>query len=472
MNIFARIFGNTSSGFDKEKIRKVIIIRVFSYLAMISLIVFGTLRLVAGENTAAIFDYSIFTIIFLNFLFHIIAKKIKTPAYIVVSLVFILMLGIFLVIGKGGTGLYWYYIFPLFSIFLLGNKSGITYSLSLLAITIYFLIFPPEFAIRYPDGIITRIVFTYLLVLGLTATYEYVRYKTRKAFVKMYEEKSKYLDETIQQKEEILSINEVITEQKQKLESSYEYINNSINYAKVIQKSLLTKKELIEKFIPGKYFLYFKPKDIVSGDFYYVNEIDNSLIFAIADCTGHGVAGGFITMLAITHLHRILTDVKVKNPGLALNFLREKIKGNFHDFGSNSKTGLDIALCSVNLDTNELLYAGAYLPLVILRNNEIIEHKGTKNPIGFYPKEVDFETQSVKLQKGDIIYLFSDGYLDQIGGEANRKFSKSKFLTLLNEIKDFPMEKQKKYIDAIINKWKGNNKQIDDMSVLGIRWEN
>ncbi len=477
MAVWNLITGNFSDEYDKEHVRKTVTVNLFSLLAILSLLIFGTLRLKAGEMTAAFTDYGILTIILINFVYLRISKNIKVSAQVVVVLVFILMMAIFLIIGKNGTGLYWYYIFPLFSIFLLGNIWGGIYSALLMIITAYLLKNPPEFAIEYPQEIFGRVIFTYTLVLLLTIIYENVREKTRKAFVKMYSEKSEYLEETLLQKEEIMAINEqldserkTLAQRTQELEEINQHVTDSINYAKIIQDALLTKPEIIEALLPDEHFILFKPKEIVSGDFYYVNKIDNNLIFAAADCTGHGVAGGFITMLGITHLHRIIKDKRIANPADALELLRERIKGNFKSFGSENKSGLDIALCVIDTNTNILQYAGAYNPLFIFRDDELLEYQATRNPIGFYPKEIPFKSVEIQLQNDDMIYVFSDGYYDQVN-ENNRKYKKSRFKDYLHQIHQLPAIQQKEKLEAEFNAWKGSKPQIDDITVMGMRWK-
>ena len=160
----------------------------------------------------------------------------------------------------------------------------------------------------------------------------------------------------------------------------------------------------------------------MSGDFYYVNKIDKNIVIAVADCTGHGVAGGLLTMLGITYLHEVIKHEKTHNPGQILNILRKRFKRTFKTFGSISSNGLDIALCIYNKDTNVLQYSGANNPLWIVRKNNLIEYKATKNPIGYYPNELQFATHEIIPEPNDTFYLFSDGYKDQFGGEDNSKF--------------------------------------------------
>ncbi|NPA44989.1 MAG: SpoIIE family protein phosphatase, partial [Chlorobi bacterium] len=261
---------------------------------------------------------------------------------------------------------------------------------------------------------------------------------------------------------------------KEKAEATLKHLNDSINYSKYIQDSLLPLDSFLEENIPGEYFVYYKPKETIGGDFYYVNKVQDYLILAVADCTGHGVPGALITMLGITFLNDIVERNLVENTGEALNFLRKRIKTTFRSYGSNlqNKNGLDIVLCAIDLKTNIMQYSGAFNPLFIFRDDELMEFKATRNPIGYYPVERDFKTTKIQLQKDDVIYLFSDGYSDQVGGPKGRKFSKRQFKDFLHEIHKFPMTKQSVFVDKIMQKWMGDNPQVDDMTIMGIKWDN
>ncbi len=266
----------------------------------------------------------------------------------------------------------------------------------------------------------------------------------------------------IKRKEKLLKL------QKQEIEQTHKDITDSINYAKTIQDALLTNKELIDSYI-NDYFIYYKPKGQIGGDFYYFNKIGKYLIIAIADCTGHGVPGALITMLGITYLHEIVNKHDIDNPGTALNILRERFKKTFKSFGSNNSNGLDIALCAINTKTNILQYAGAYNPLILIRNNKLIEYKATKNPVGFYPREKKFENNIIQLQKDDRIYLYSDGFHDQFGDNDKKKFMSREFKNLLLDNHKLPMKIQKKNLITIFNEWKGTNEQTDDILVFGMK---
>ncbi len=284
-------------------------------------------------------------------------------------------------------------------------------------------------------------------------------------------------EELRQNNEELLTLNEqlneanyLIQEKNGKIEKAHKDITASINYAKRIQEALLTSKKLIESYF-NEYFIFFKPKETVSGDFYYMYKINKYIIFAVADCTGHGVPGGFLTMLGITYLHEIVRQKEKTNSGFVLNQLRQRIKNTFKNFEQAANNGLDIAFCTINTETNVLQYAGAYNPLWIIRENKLIEHKATRNPIGSYPKEVDFKNNEIQLFNNDVIYLFSDGYQDQYDSENKQRFTKKRFKALLLEIHKYPVEQQKELLGDVLKKWKKKNPQIDDIAILGVKWK-
>ena len=276
-------------------------------------------------------------------------------------------------------------------------------------------------------------------------------------------------EELKQQNEELLTLNEQIEKQKEEIRKIHKNITDSIQYAKTIQQALLSSKEIIDNSV-DEYFIFYKAKELVSGDFYYFNKVDKNIIIAVADCTGHGVPGGFLTMLGTTYLHEIIRRDHPDNPGEALNLLRKRFKETFQEFGSNNSNGLDIALCSINTETNTLQYAGAYNPLIIIRNNELIEYKATRNPIGFYPKEKDFKNHKIQLFENDVIYIFTDGFQDQLGEKSHRKYKSDAFKKLLLDIHKLPMNVQQDKLSQIFIDWKGKNKQTDDILIFGTRY--
>lgn len=261
-----------------------------------------------------------------------------------------------------------------------------------------------------------------------------------------------------------------IRQKNEEIKRNRDEILSSIRYAKTIQKSILTTKKNIDKILKNN-FIIFKPKDLVSGDFYYVNEFQENIIFTVADCTGHGVPGGFITMLGIQSIHSILKEKHINTPSEVLKNLRKRIKDIFKVSGNENYNGIDMAFCSINKKTNILQYSGAFNPLWIVRNNELIEIKATRNPIGFFPIEKEFENHEFQLQNHDKLYLFTDGFKDQIGGKEIKKYNNKPFKEIILKTSNFPIKEQKDILLNELKNWQKNLAQIDDITIMGIEWE-
>jgi serine phosphatase RsbU (regulator of sigma subunit)/Tfp pilus assembly protein PilF len=255
---------------------------------------------------------------------------------------------------------------------------------------------------------------------------------------------------------------------KQKLiiEAKNKEITDSINYAKRIQAAILPPIKTVKEFLPNSFILY-KPKDIVAGDFYWLEHKDGKVLFAAADCTGHGVPGAMVSVVCNNGLNRSVREHDLTEPGKILDKTREIIITEFEKSEEEVKDGMDIALCS--LEGSKLQYAGANNPLWIIRNGEILEIKADKQPIGKYAENKPYTTHNVEVQKGDSIYIFTDGYADQFGGEKSKKFKAANFKKLLLSIQEKPMEEQKDIIDQTFKDWKGNLEQIDDVCVIGVK---
>jgi serine phosphatase RsbU (regulator of sigma subunit) len=248
-------------------------------------------------------------------------------------------------------------------------------------------------------------------------------------------------------------------------------ITDSIEYASRIQSAVLTPKEIIEKLVPEN-FILFKPRDIVSGDFYWVSEKNGKVVVVAADCTGHGVPGAFMSMLGVALLNEIVNKYDIIHANEILQELRGKVITSLHQTGLRGSTqdGMDLALYILDLENRELEYAGANNSLLMFRNDELIEVKADKMPIGIHIRaDREFTNHLIKLQKGDMLYTFSDGYPDQFGGPDGKKFMIKNFRTKLKEIKDKPLSEQKVILDVTIEKWMGDQSQIDDILVVGIR---
>ncbi len=276
------------------------------------------------------------------------------------------------------------------------------------------------------------------------------------------------------QKEEITTQHDEIVKQKNIVDQRNKYIVDSIQYAKRIQQALLPADNLLEQNF-ADFFLIYQPKDIISGDFYWFKHIKNrltdSLVIAVADCTGHGVPGALMSMLGIAFLNEIIMRKGEIEAGTILGKLRESIIVHLCHDDNNNRTsdGLDIALCTLNRKNLLLQFAGANRPLYIIRNRELLIYKGDKMPIGSYIGNRTFATTNIQLQKNDCIYMFSDGFTDQFGGDKNRKFMVSRFRSLLISISHLEMKTQKETLISNLSEWQGRNYQVDDILVMGLK---
>ncbi len=260
--------------------------------------------------------------------------------------------------------------------------------------------------------------------------------------------------------------NIIIQVQKEKVEEKNKEILDSINYAKRIQTAILPPSKIVKQYLPSSFILY-KPKDVVAGDFYWLEHKDGEVLFAAADCTGHGVPGAMVSVVCNNGLNRSVREYGLSDPGLILDKTRSIVIEEFEKSEEDVKDGMDIALCSLSNKT--LKYAGANNPLWIIRNGEVIETKANRQPIGIFDKQHPFITHVIELKKGDTIYIFSDGYVDQFGGDKGKKFKVKAFRALLLSIQDKPMEEQRLLIDSTFEVWRGELEQIDDVCIIGVR---
>jgi serine phosphatase RsbU (regulator of sigma subunit) len=250
-----------------------------------------------------------------------------------------------------------------------------------------------------------------------------------------------------------------------------EEIQSSIKYAKGIQQALLTSNDYITKHLNKEYFIYYEPKDIVSGDFYWAVAKHNLFYISVADCTGHGVPGAFMSLLNINFLNENVIEQGIQLPNQILNEQRKEIIQALNPQGNeNSKDGMDCVLCAININENKLQLSASNNPLWLVRNNELIEYKADKMPVGKYDDRAkDFTLQEIQLQKNDVLYMFTDGYADQFGGEKGKKFMYKQFKALLLSVAHLPMAEQQSKLQHAFEAWKGNLEQVDDVCVMGIR---
>ena len=271
-------------------------------------------------------------------------------------------------------------------------------------------------------------------------------------------------EEVVRQKSEIENKNE-------ELEILYKQVTDSIHYAKRIQDAILPTSSSVKQLLPDA-FILFKPKDIVSGDFYWIEKKDKLVYFAAVDCTGHGVPGAFMSLVGHNILKDIINNTTVTKPSEILDRLREGVVNTLRvdDSGKQAKDGMDMTLCAINYDTMELQYAAAFNPLYIIRKGELMLHPANKFPIGsFIGEKTNFDNHTIKLQKGDQIFIFSDGYADQFGGPNGKKFMVGNFRKLLTQISTMDSLTQKQRLDETLLKWQGGQEQVDDVLVIGVK---
>jgi len=269
--------------------------------------------------------------------------------------------------------------------------------------------------------------------------------------------------------------NTEIENQKEIIEIKQKGITDSINYALRIQEALLPSKEMKQTLFPESFVLLL-PKDIVSGDFYWYSEKNGKKIITAVDCTGHGVPGAFMSMIGVTFLNEIINERGITKPSDILGELRDRVKTSLKQKGldGESRDGMDMAIVSFNKDFTEVEYAGANNPLWIFRreNNDIkiLEFAPDKRPIGYFKGQgLPFTNQTISLQKGDTLYIFSDGYADQFGGPKGKKFKYKQIKEILVEINHMPMHAQEEHLLNRFIEWRGNLEQIDDVCVIGIK---
>jgi tetratricopeptide (TPR) repeat protein/serine phosphatase RsbU (regulator of sigma subunit) len=256
----------------------------------------------------------------------------------------------------------------------------------------------------------------------------------------------------------------------------------SINYAKRLQEAILPPNEVVKQYLPYS-FIFFKPKDIVAGDFYFFEHFETAggeteVVIAAADCTGHGVPGAMVSVVCSNALNRAVKEFNLRNPGLILDKVRELVIETFSSHGRTDTTnekiqddvkdGMDISLCSYNLTTRKLKWAGANNPLWIIRKNELTDYKPNKQAIGKTQNPQPFKTHEITLEPNDSLYIFTDGYEDQFGGEKGKKYMSSRMKDLFIKIHSYKIEEQEKQVQLAFEKWKGDTEQVDDICVIGI----
>jgi serine phosphatase RsbU (regulator of sigma subunit) len=272
--------------------------------------------------------------------------------------------------------------------------------------------------------------------------------------------------------EELEKKNLIIEENSAKIQHLYNDVTDSIKYALRIQNSILPRVDYVKTYLKDVFFFY-KPKDIISGDFYYFEEQGEDFFIGAVDCTGHGVPGALMSMVGYSIINRAITDRALTSPASILDELNESVSTSLKAGldGQNSKDGMDIALCRVNYKKNLLEFAGAFNPLYKISDGVLEEYKADKFPIGHFAEEPDRKYTNItfELKKDDIYYIFSDGFADQFGGLKGKKFMYKQFRETLLDIHLLPFEVQKEKLNKVITNWMGNEPQLDDILVIGFK---
>jgi serine phosphatase RsbU (regulator of sigma subunit) len=255
------------------------------------------------------------------------------------------------------------------------------------------------------------------------------------------------------------------------LQKHQKELDQSLKYASYIQKALFPKADEINRLFPDN-FLIFLPRDIVSGDFYWVHQENDKIIIAVGDSTGHGVPGAFISILGISYLYLVISKHSPNTPAQLMNYLREYFMKTLDQTGKEEeqKDGIDMSICFFDKNLKQVQFAGAFNPVYIVRNNNLVQLEGDKMPIGVSAEfENSFTNKQFELEPNDMVYLFSDGFPDQFGGPDGKKYKYNKFRELLIKCSSMPVSEQKMIIIDEFTEWKGNLPQLDDMTMVGIK---
>ncbi|NJK95288.1 MAG: tetratricopeptide repeat protein [Bacteroidales bacterium] len=279
----------------------------------------------------------------------------------------------------------------------------------------------------------------------------------------------------LMQKEEIMAQRDQIEEKSKVVNKAYNLIKNknkniieNIRYAFQIQNALLTPAKTINEYFPNSFILY-KPRDIVSGDFYWLFQKDQKIIVAAADCTGHGVSGAFMSILGLTALNEIVNEKGVTRTDQILNQLRERIIWSLQQEEKfwEAKDGIDMTVFSFDLNSKKVMFSGANASAILIRNEELIQYKGDKMPVSIFPDIIPFTYTEFEVFPGDVFFLFSDGYYHQFGGLYGKKFSIRQFTSLLMKIHKLDAQTQQIKLEETFRKWRSRNEQVDDILVMG-----
>jgi serine phosphatase RsbU (regulator of sigma subunit) len=301
--------------------------------------------------------------------------------------------------------------------------------------------------------------FTLYAAIIIAVTWFIIRSQTRSLF------KTRRL---LREKEQALA---EIERQRAELEQKNKSITDSLIYAQRIQEALLPSEIYLKKYFSRSFILY-RPRDIVSGDFYWIGEKGEKKYIVAADCTGHGVPGALMSMIGHDLLENMIKSENIDKPATILDRMNKSLAETFSrekNTGTIIRDGMDIGICCIDIRKKKMEFAGAFFPLYIVRDDRLIEFKGDKFTLGMAPDGINYRNNEIDILPDDMLYLFSDGYVDQFGGEENKKFMFRRFRYLLLTINRFPLEDQKSILEENIRSWMGNTPQVDDILIIGFK---
>ncbi len=472
--------------FELEHIRKAVILNLFVFIGTI-LVIFITINsFIKGNYLYALFMISYIIIENTTLIYFCKTLNYNRVLHFVIIPIFIVIVAIFINGSYSeGTTIFWAFMFPVFVFFLAGKRIGMIYTLILFFILIYFFIFPVPTMHNYSDIYKQKFILAWLCTTSFTYVFEVVRQNTYNSFINSRQTQNKYLAEVLQQKEEIQTqaemlekMNSELEQQKEEIIEHTENIKASIRYAQTIQNIILPETEEIDKLYDN--FIIYLPKDIVSGDFYWLNKIYDShkkqeqIFFAVVDCTGHGVPGAFMSMIATRILNEIINQKKLFATDIILYNLKIGIQKALKQESNQNRDGMDICLVKIiqNNDIYEIQYTGAKRPLYYFDNNKLIinELEADRISIGGvnYINPRDFTIQHLFLKKDDILYLSTDGFCDQ-NNETRKRFGSKRFINILNNIAIKDMNEQKNILLNELHKWNPTDIQRDDITIVALK---
>lgn len=442
---------------ETEKIKKSVLMVTVLFKSF-GCIVWTTMYYALGFTLASAFPFAYFFVLILATFYLYKTKKFNVALNTYTF--FILIVPFFLQMAMGGfvnsgAVILWSVIAPTGALFFKGVKSGIFWfsAFIILCVISAFYKFDSAQTIVVSDNTIKFFFLMNVIVICgfLLYTIAYFR------------------ELTSRQNNELELNYKSIEIQKHLVENKNREITDSIEYALRIQNAILPPAGFVKQSL-GSSFIYYRPKDIIAGDFYWIEKTNDTVLFAACDCTGHGVPGAMVSVICYNALNRAVREFGLTQPAAILDKTAELVIENFSKSEEDIKDGMDISLCTYNAITKTLQWAGANNPIWLIKNGELVETKADKQPIGMSDSRRPFTNHTFNLSNSDTIYLFSDGVTDQFGGETgNKKLTKKRFREFILSIQGREMEEQEIFLEKFITDYRKNTEQIDDMLVIGIK---